>query len=583
MRSEPSEASVATAPRWLLAVVIVLVVLPLGAAAAGQVFAVGGDYHAAGDLADIELHTRDVGQHQVELGQYSRGGWSHPGPALFYALALPYRLSGSSSIGINLGALLINGLSVVGILLLAHRRGGAPLLWAAAVGCALLLRGLGPLFLIEPWNPSVPVLPFGLFLFLVWEITCRGAWAIPVAAAVGTFCVQTHIGYVPLVLPLAALGVASFLWSARRAPDRALGRRSLVRSAALTAGVLGLMWLPPVVQELRGGTGNLSRSADYFLEGEGEAHTLADGYANVAVQFAASPEWISGHLELTPFTSEPDLVAGAPLPVLLVPFLLGALVWWRRRSASALRLVALTTVAAGLSVLAVSRTLGPIYHYRLGWTRVVSMAAVLSTAWALWTVVVGRWPRVERRLLVPLSLVALVAVAATGVPRFARSGPPLEGFSDDLELLAPELVRELSSGEGPVIFRCDGDEGCIYLAGLFLWFERHRIEAQVDTLGGVVASGAPHRSYDGGPVRAVLHVGLDAGFYARAVEPGTEVLTYLGDPPSAERARLGAEILVLDAEYQAGRLGSEDHFFARSDLIEQMGSGVGVVLEPFEV
>lgn len=103
MRSEPSEAPVATAPRWLLAVVIVLVVLPLGAAAAGQVFAVGGDYHAAGDLADIELHTRDVGRHQVEPGQYSRGGWSHPGPALFYALALPYRLSGSSSIGNNLG------------------------------------------------------------------------------------------------------------------------------------------------------------------------------------------------------------------------------------------------------------------------------------------------------------------------------------------------------------------------------------------------------------------------------------------------------------------------------------------------
>ena len=185
-----------------------------------------------GDLAAIELHTHDVGRHQVELGQYSRDDWSHPGPALFYALALPYRLSGSSSIGNGLGALLINGLSVVGILLLAHRRGGAPLLWTSAVGCALLLHGLGPEFLVEPWNPLMPVLPFGFFVFLIWEMTCGGAWTLPVAAVVGTFCVQTHIGYIPLVLPLGAVGLASILWATFRSRDgdsAASPRRSLRR------------------------------------------------------------------------------------------------------------------------------------------------------------------------------------------------------------------------------------------------------------------------------------------------------------------------------------------------------------------
>ncbi|MDQ6946968.1 MAG: hypothetical protein M3256_12055, partial [Actinomycetota bacterium] len=174
-------------PSWLAVAVITLVVLPLGAAVADQVFAVGGSYNPVDDDAAIELHTRDVGRYQVELGQYSRDDWSHPGPALFYLLALPYRLTGSSSIGNIVGALVINGLSVVGILVLAHRRGGGPLLCISAVGCALLIRGFGPLFLADPWNPLVPVLPFGFFLFLVWEMTCGGVRALPAAAAVGTF------------------------------------------------------------------------------------------------------------------------------------------------------------------------------------------------------------------------------------------------------------------------------------------------------------------------------------------------------------------------------------------------------------
>lgn len=584
MRNEPGDAHHTKVTRRLLGIVVVVVILPLLAAAASQI-AIGSDYHAVGDLADIELHTRDVGRHRVELGQYSRGDWSHPGPAQFYALALPYRLSGSTSIGNNLGALLINALSMVGILLLARRRGGVPLLLTAGVGCLLLVRSFGPDFLIEPWNPSMPVLPFGLFLFLVWDMMCGRAWAIPSAAVIGTFCVQTHIGYAPLVLPLAAIGLATFLWAAVRTRDQSLARidrRSLTWVFAITGGVLVLMWAPPVMEELRPGEGNLTRAIDYFLDGEGEEHTLADGYANVAIQYGVNPEWITGNLRLTAFTSEPDVTAGAPLPVMLLPVLLGTAVWWRRRSADALRLVAVTTVAAGISVLAISRTLGPIYHYRLGWTRVVAMAALLSAVWALWGVLVDRWPWVERRVLVPVALVVLVGLAAAIVPRFARSGPPLERISEEVAELAPEMARDLPPGDGPVILRCDGDEGCIYLAGFVLWFERRGIDARVDNPNGVIASGAPHRLYGGGPVRAVLHVALNAQFYARAAAPDAEVVAYRGDAPTPERGQLGKEILALIADREAGRIGRTEYFYEWSDRIDRMGSAIGVMRERFE-
>jgi hypothetical protein len=568
--------------RVVTGIVAAVVVAPLVAAMAGQLWAVGADYHAVGDLADIELHTRDIGAHPVRLGQYSRGDWSHPGPAQFYALLLPYRLTGSQSVSANVGALLINAASVVGILLLARRRGGAALFWPAAVGCAVLLRGFGPAFLIEPWNPSMPVLPFGLFLFLVWEITCKGTWAIPVAAAVGTFCIQTHIGYASLVPPLALAALAWVVVATVRhgeGSESGVARAALVRSGAVSLAVLGVLWLPPVIDQLRG-TGNLERIWDFFVAGEGEAHTLGEGVRSIAPQLALRPEWVTGNASLNPFSGEPDFSGGIPLPVLLVPIALAALVWWRRRHGAALRLLALSGLAGVLSVVAISRTLGPLYHYRLGWTRLVAVTAVIAVGWALWTVAAERWPARAPRVLLASSLVAIVALSAAGVPRFARSGPPLESYSDDVALLAPDLMAALPEGEGPVVLRCDGDQGCIYLAGLVLWMERRGIEAEVDNTIGVIASGAPHRVHDGGAARATLHVAIDRRFQLQAAQEGNEVLAFEGAPPSPEAAVLAAEIEALDAQRAAGEIDERDYFFERQALSEAMGTTVGVVLVP---
>ena len=97
-----------------------LVLLPLVVSA---VHVMGGRFNGVGDYAGIELRTRYVG-HPVLLGLWSRSDSVLPGPALFYALALPYRLAGSHSNGLQLGALLINGGAVLGMAVVARRRGG---------------------------------------------------------------------------------------------------------------------------------------------------------------------------------------------------------------------------------------------------------------------------------------------------------------------------------------------------------------------------------------------------------------------------------------------------------------------------
>ena len=59
------------------------------------------------DWAAIEARTRDVWtSHASLVGPYSRYGWNHPGPLLFYVLAVPYRLLGSQPHGLFVGVAL---------------------------------------------------------------------------------------------------------------------------------------------------------------------------------------------------------------------------------------------------------------------------------------------------------------------------------------------------------------------------------------------------------------------------------------------------------------------------------------------
>ena len=69
---------------------------------------VGDDYLPSADQAWIELQIRDIGRRSVLLGPYSRFGWFHPGPILYYLLWLPYRITGSTGASLAFAALTLN-------------------------------------------------------------------------------------------------------------------------------------------------------------------------------------------------------------------------------------------------------------------------------------------------------------------------------------------------------------------------------------------------------------------------------------------------------------------------------------------
>src|SRR3954467_13182098 len=81
--------------------------------------------HSGGDVALTGIAVRDVGgAHTPLVGVYSRYQWHHPGPLLFLALALPYRLLGTDGSALSAGMVIVNAVAVAGSLARLGRGGG---------------------------------------------------------------------------------------------------------------------------------------------------------------------------------------------------------------------------------------------------------------------------------------------------------------------------------------------------------------------------------------------------------------------------------------------------------------------------
>jgi hypothetical protein len=528
--------------------------LPLAVAAGKLIVDVGGDYYPHADHAALEARTRDLGHHAVLTGLYSRDDWSHPGPAHFYVMALPYWLSGRSSIAFPLGALLINAGSIAGMALVARRLAGTPLLVLTLLACGVVVQALGADFMADPWNPFITVFPFGLLLFLCWAMLCGERWALPVGAGVATFCAQTHIGYVALGLPLLALGAIGLVVASSRrarAPTDPPLARALAVPTTVAGGILVVLWAPPLVEQFTHEPGNIGQVIRYFRGAGGETHSLAEGLRVVMGQFGLPPEWVSGARPENVFSGEHEFLFEAPWPVLLVPVAVAVAVLWRRRVGVALRLALVVGAAMVLGVLSVARTVGLVYAYRLRWTWLLAAAAAVLVAWAAWILVGHGRLRPGRRWLVAASLIALVSLTGINVIGAARVDPPHHKASVVVGTLVPSTVEDLPEGSDPVLVRATSLAGAEYAAGLTLALERRGIAAQVENFDD--RGWGEHRVFHGGPVRSTVTVAVDDGIDNAADEPGLRRIAYWGMSED-ERVRRVRRIGELDAAYEAGDL-----------------------------
>lgn len=533
---------------------VAALIVPLLVAGVTLVFVVGNAYNPAADYALTEMQVRDVGRHPVLVGLYSRDTWNHPGPALFYLLAPVYRLVGSMSVGMHVGALLINGAALVGMALIARRRGGLPLMLLTVLGSALMMRTLGAEFVGDPWNCYVTVLPYGLMIFLTWSMMSGELWALPVGAGVGSYLAQTHIGFVPLALPLVVLGAGALVLAAARPGEVAVERRGLVRAGAVTAVVLGVMWLPPLVDVVQNAPSNLREAFDWFGEGSDESKTLGDGWRVVSGQFGGAPEWLVTK-RIPEVGGESPFIKDSPLPWLLVLVAAAAVYLWRARG-EARRFVIVVLVTLGLSVIAVTRTVGAAFDYRLRWTWVPAMVAMVMVAWAGWRWLVARRPGASR-WLTGAAVAGIVVVTGVNTVTAATQGTPYEPDSDVIAALMPEVEEVVADelagrdGEGQVMVGDFFANGSWYARSVVLELEREGYDARSpvayqDLFG-------EHRVVDGaGDVQ--LYVAQDLGIRSFERNPGLRKVAEWVGIDEDERTRGEDHIEMLQRRAAAGEI-----------------------------
>ena len=447
------------------------------------VFVDGRGYHSFEDNALTELNVRDVGHHAVELGVFNRFGWHHLGPAVFYLLAPVYRALGSRSLGLLIGALILNAAAVVGIALVARRRAGIGFALAALAGTTIVSHSLGPSFLRSPWTPNLVVLPFVLLVLLSWSLAEGDTLALPWAALVASFIVQAHLAPTP---PTVATLVAGLAFGARRLTSNGLRgppatSPGIRRHALVTAGVLAVIWLPPFVDVVTHAGGNVHSVAHYFLTTRSNG-TIADGYRAVASQLTIPPPWLGRNpLPNNPFNLYALIVRRGAIPWVGIALVLTLVAAWRAGQRRALRFGVLVAVALVAETVGISRHVGPLVYWDVTYVPVTAMLAALAAAYGAWTVLATRrsltWARPAAgalligALVVPASMLAATSTDPTRVQDYVGS----RGIS----IVAQDTLRSLHGHKGPVYVRVLDSFAYGDLAAMVVLLDQHGFHAVV--------------------------------------------------------------------------------------------------------
>ena len=203
-----------------------------------------------GDFGIIDTRVRDVWSGPFPLlGPYSFG-WNHPGPLYYYALAPLDFLGRGAPWTVVIGGVLLQMTAVVLGARLAWKRGGLGLTLLILATFSLATLGATDRVLLDPWNPHVAMPFLVLFVLQVWSVTVGDRWQLLGAGIVGSFLVQTHVSYAPLVATGAVVMVGFVVvdtvrshrpWVPWRTPALvtagvALWQRSNVRSRSVRSG-----------------------------------------------------------------------------------------------------------------------------------------------------------------------------------------------------------------------------------------------------------------------------------------------------------------------------------------------------------
>ncbi len=423
------------------------------------------------DMALIEMHVRDVPFHLPLVGAYSRFGWSHPGPAQYLLLSVPYRLMAGASWSLPAATLIMNIAAVVGAWRFARsidESAGRVVL----LGAMALVAFGDPASLRSWWNPSVGLIVTFTLVIVAWGTSERRAWPTFALLPLATLLIQSHVGYAAVTIPVVASGLV--LMVSRRS-DREPDRETLWWHACGGAALAALMWLPPLIDQIRNEPGNLSA---LLHSGTGEGKRAGIGFALrlLSENLGLPPAWAGRDVAQVTARLTPSWVA----PVLiLIP--IGALFMAvRDRSLPGLRALTVAGAATGGAMVGATFVHGDIYWYLLPWFAPVIAALVAMSSWVL----IANLPaqiRARSGQVISVATVLLAIVAAvTQIPAAEFD----QGTADAVESLSSALIADADGHPVFINTAPDFTSAAVY-GGVVLAAERSGLDVRVPEADGV--------------------------------------------------------------------------------------------------
>jgi len=396
--------------------------------------AVRAGWAPAGDDGIITTRGWDVlTSHTPLVGQYSEAGlvihgqvMHSPGPMLYWLIAPAARFGSVTDIALTMG--IANTLAIIGCVMLARRRGGLVLMFATAIGIALMSQSLPTEAMHDVWNPAAGLFPFLLLIFLGWSLACGDYALLPLAVLVASFVTQTHLMYAAPTAVVLAVGFGGLLMRAiarllrRSGRDPKEPKRRVWPWALAALVVAGACWTAPAIDQIENNPGNL---AMIVRTAEHRGPTLGGtvGWTALVRSVGERPWWL--YVPASEWERKYDVrhsptgaqseSAIAILAALGVVGLIGA--FRRRFDVLAAALIGLGMCAAiGLQAASnpASTLLAETLGYTLWWGSELGFWVWLILAWALWLGLSGL------ALMVVRALRRRAGVRGVALPRWIR-------------------------------------------------------------------------------------------------------------------------------------------------------------------
>jgi hypothetical protein len=424
----------------------------------------GSDVRLVGDLGAIDVRARDVVHgHPALVGVYSRFGWQHPGPFLFYWLAPFMVLSSGNPWGAAIGGTLLQAAAVVAVARITWKTNDVLWLLAGMVSMLFALVALGDDGITVPWNPYIAAAWFMTVVWLTWAIvegrTGLAGWWLVAASIV----VQSHVGFV-LVVALCGVWVGVRLVIAVR-------RHEWERPSKVGLMLAALMWVPVAIDQLTD-TGNLHSIARWVARSTDPTVGLRPAMGMVAASFRPLPDWLVGRAHVDAFSGDVSRASGLILLVALAVAMLVGL----RSSETAVRRLSLLAVSLTLaSTVAVSRISGGAFPYVMFYVPATAVLLVVAAVVGL-----GRSRRSLRRPAAVILAVGLVWSSAVLVRNAADRTTPNDLFGHD----ADALLAQLPEPEGRLLLRTTGANFGAVHGALVDEYDRRGVDVRVDPVLG---------------------------------------------------------------------------------------------------